>query len=1778
IWSNLAIQELSTVSLLRPSISGRQRTRFSILFLNTSRKSRTEQPPPRTKLATRFIASLLSEAEEPAPYLKVALYSVAKRFVGHDAALASQEHLEPVANLFQLTLSHFQLPPSHISWLLGAEWIRYATHHQGVEQQPLPSVGFFIDLLRLGLSRCCRRDILTATRRTGRSLLHLRLLTCRMPTGAGSGAPPASRCDVVAGRLGRRRACRGLEGTRRRDQRFNNNLLESIRAAGAGPDEGEGDAPVGPDADACGCCCWPGPEPVGRRDGEELNTAACFAATMCGAVGGGGDEYLRGLSRMWRRIVLGAWLRCGSAGKWRLQSVEFGRLAAESLKAGRLRVPVHFGGQPEQHGQEPFNQLLSASCGAVGPGQCPVSGAGQQGGQQSSHGRRFGQSQHFEIAEIAAHDLYFSDSSCMLSKSRSQSHWARASRLSMQPTKTSLRNWAQSSASACASTERCILNTHCNLITRRCWPGDGAAIAAANRGGAVEAPNLGRFCAGPKNASMLVTPGSTRDRITLCDDDADCDSCCEAAARGTGDCFCCCCCCSCLLDGSTDCTRKKEHLMLGGVHININIVRRNLQADVGERLCTSRQRLRECGLHGAAQPGGLHQPASRLNSNRLSSWFTCIRASAASAPTIRRMFCGYRGIGWRLQRCQTVGAGLANRHADTGIVQRVQAHDLAMELNREQNRLLIWYCHKRKLTALETHAELLATLEAQAPSYATVTRWYREFQAGRTSFSDDPRPGRPPTAVTEENIAATKRSSAEWVPEGGQRPLKARRSRSQGKRMFAIFFDSQGVVAMVKLEVADLSVRRLMGTLKNRSSAVMVVPWLPGTYFTGAFSFPSKYSPLRNLLEAQVDAAHAGLLRAAFKIGNERVTNTALYHRTSLARPSDLLRRHVIRAEAYCPEPMQEVLLLTLQAPYRRGQARTWRYVDCLLADTGAPDSAGGAAFVRAQALNPMHCLTVTGSTVAGGGRETFLLTYNAKTWTLSLERCLVPAPETACVMLPGRLIGVPGWLGIAPENLTYHGARRRQLLGTPSRALAARYTSRQAYLQRVQLTLSRAATVDAERIRECFSRVTAGARGWFEDSKRGSVRSGGGQLPALIGQMIKQQQQQQQQHSLVQKPLKGAAATTEEGSQPGFLSLAHPEVSHHCQAAGPSRKRMAHGRTQPVPNAWQSAGFNVNEAAFGKRKYMEKISSTTPSESRNWSFQLKCRLIHQLYETGEVCLQGRQKQHLLNRLWAVRLGADDEAFVDRRVTSRVQTETDAGQLLQSVRRRIENLLWKSENNVKNIRIQAEKSYAKYSPQNYSCSDFTAHPYLRAAAILKKKVSPEVGATETAKTTAAPAAPAAPGSVDYCVEEATLELSPDPRLYDVETNRKNSTSHVPPNIYDASNEILNVANWTGSLDDVFIANAQKDSTLKWQYFGTTEGMFKIYPGIQWYVQTRNYTQNDMPIDMFDCRTQYWYLLAATYPQDMVILIDNSGSMKGSSSIMANKTLTEILHTLNVNDFFNVVMFMNMSIKYVSNAFNRTMLQATEMNKNTIMELISNDEKKKESERQFSPQGVSDFRLALVEAFELLRMAKNQSASASAGGVQTIMLITDSAPEDFADLFQKYNPDQQIRLFTFLIGQEATDEETVKAMACRNRGYFVQIATLADVKENVQRYVPVLARTNALLRDYFFVWTGVHQNQIKTQNPEAPPAHMSAVPQEAQTGGFTAFPPLTPTTAAARAAAANASVLPSPISTPQPPGKQQQQLRLKGDIPQHQRKEEDPRVVKKRDLDFIQAQV
>ena len=98
-------------------------------------------------------------------------------------------------------------------------------------------------------------------------------------------------------------------------------------------------------------------------------------------------------------------------------------------------------------------------------------------------------------------------------------------------------------------------------------------------------------------------------------------------------------------------------------------------------------------------------------------------------------------------------------------------------------------------------------------------------------------------------------------------------------------------------------------------------------------------------LESRLNAVHAGLLRAAFGIHfPNKVANEVIYRRAELKPPSEVIRErrlrlagHVIRAEDYCPEPLQDVLLTNLQGPRRRGQAKSRCYTDCLFADAKAP-------------------------------------------------------------------------------------------------------------------------------------------------------------------------------------------------------------------------------------------------------------------------------------------------------------------------------------------------------------------------------------------------------------------------------------------------------------------------------------------------------------------------------------------------------------------------------------------------------------------------------------------------------------------------------------------------------------------------------------------------------------------------------------------------------------------------------------------------------------------------
>ena len=57
-----------------------------------------------------------------------------------------------------------------------------------------------------------------------------------------------------------------------------------------------------------------------------------------------------------------------------------------------------------------------------------------------------------------------------------------------------------------------------------------------------------------------------------------------------------------------------------------------------------------------------------------------------------------------------------------------------MELTREHFRAMIFYDFRRGLSRQECIDQLTSTFGDEAPSFATVKRWYNEFNAGITNL------------------------------------------------------------------------------------------------------------------------------------------------------------------------------------------------------------------------------------------------------------------------------------------------------------------------------------------------------------------------------------------------------------------------------------------------------------------------------------------------------------------------------------------------------------------------------------------------------------------------------------------------------------------------------------------------------------------------------------------------------------------------------------------------------------------------------------------------------------------------------------------------------------------------------------------------------------------------------------------------------------------------------------------------------------------------------------
>ncbi|KAF6216162.1 hypothetical protein GE061_000501 [Apolygus lucorum] len=308
-----------------------------------------------------------------------------------------------------------------------------------------------------------------------------------------------------------------------------------------------------------------------------------------------------------------------------------------------------------------------------------------------------------------------------------------------------------------------------------------------------------------------------------------------------------------------------------------------------------------------------------------------------------------------------------------------------------------------------------------------------------------------------------------------------------------------------------------------------------------------------------------------------------------------------------------------------------------------------------------------------------------------------------------------------------------------------------------------------------------------------------------------------------------------------------------------------------------------------------------------------------------------------------------------------------------------------------------------------------------------------------------------------------MELGPDYHFYNYYVNTSFSAVHVPTDVFDRGQIVREGLRWSDGLDEVFRRNYLSDPTMSWQYFGSSSGFLRHYPALHW---------GGVSKDVFDCRTRFWYIEAATCTKDVIILVDNSGSMHGMRNTIARLTVNTILDTFSNNDFINIMSFNN-TIKNTVSCFPDDMLvQATPENIQVF----------KDSVNTLKPEEKADFKQAFEFALKLLNKTRENRTCEDDICNQAIMLVTDGLPDNVTDVMEKYNWFDNrtripVRVFTYLIGKEVLSKKEIADLACQNRGYMVHIKDLEEVRSQVLKYISVIARPLVLqAEEHPLSWT------------------------------------------------------------------------------------------------------
>lgn len=274
---------------------------------------------------------------------------------------------------------------------------------------------------------------------------------------------------------------------------------------------------------------------------------------------------------------------------------------------------------------------------------------------------------------------------------------------------------------------------------------------------------------------------------------------------------------------------------------------------------------------------------------------------------------------------------------------------------------------------------------------------------------------------------------------------------------------------------------------------------------------------------------------------------------------------------------------------------------------------------------------------------------------------------------------------------------------------------------------------------------------------------------------------------------------------------------------------------------------------------------------------------------------------------------------------------------------------------------------------------------------------------------------------------------------------------------------------TPGLDSLYAQQLERadaqDTGLKWQYFGSSHGMYRFFPGNVW-------GTNGHGCSAYDPRQRSWYVAAASGSKRMTLIIDTSGSMASNSRLeLAKASAISVIQTLTNADSLAIVGFSTNPTPWKTQH-----VFATAENKAAGIAFI----------QDLTSGGGTYYAKAFSAAYTLMKNSRAQEIGENACR-EVIMFLTDGessdgrSSESVADLIRADFPN--LHIFSYSLGYGAGSsalKDVPKALACQNSGVWAGIADFGNLRAQMAGYYNFLAtglqRTEA-------VWTEPYEDAL-----------------------------------------------------------------------------------------------